>query len=48
MLLGAVELADGTSVTGFFCHAAATAGAPDITRFGGWRAYLARKEAVPA
>jgi allophanate hydrolase len=48
MLLGAVELADGSSVTGFFCHATATAGTPDITRFGGWRAYLARKEAVPA
>jgi allophanate hydrolase len=41
MLLGAVELADGTSVTGFFCHASATDGAPDISGFGGWRAYLA-------
>jgi len=45
MLLGAVELADGSSVTGFFCHTTATAGAPDISRFGGWRAYLAGAEA---
>jgi allophanate hydrolase len=41
MLLGAVELADGTSVTGFFCHALATEGSPDISSYGGWRAYLA-------
>jgi allophanate hydrolase len=40
MLLGAVELQDGSVVTGFFCHASAVEGAEDITRFGGWRAYL--------
>jgi allophanate hydrolase len=41
MLLGAVELADGSSVTGFFCHGSAAEGAPDISRFGGWLAYRA-------
>ena len=44
MLLGAVELADGSSVTGFFCQASAAEGAPDITSFGGWRAYLTGRE----
>ena len=39
--LGAVELADGRVVHGFVCEAHAVAGAVDITRHGGWRAYLA-------
>jgi allophanate hydrolase len=38
--LGRVELEDGSQVTGFLCEAAATAGAADISRHGGWRAYL--------
>lgn len=41
MTLGKVDLADGTSVTGFLCEAAALTDAPDITHHGGWRAYLA-------
>ena len=41
MALGRVRLADGESVTGFLCEPAALHGAPDITAFGGWRAYLA-------
>lgn len=40
--IGTVELADGTSVSGFICEPCAVKGATDITRFGGWRAYLAR------
>jgi allophanate hydrolase len=40
MALGKVDLADGTTVTGFLCEAVATEGTPDITAFGGWRAYL--------
>ena len=48
MLLGSVELADGSAVTGFFCHASAVEGAPDITRFGGWRAYLADRAELVA
>ncbi|MFE2538379.1 allophanate hydrolase [Streptomyces sp. NPDC059371] len=40
MTLGSVELADGTHVTGFLCEPDALKDAPDITRYGGWRAYL--------
>ncbi|MBQ0959885.1 allophanate hydrolase [Ideonella sp. 4Y11] len=40
--LGNVELADGRWVKGFICEGAALQGAPDISAFGGWRAYLAR------
>jgi len=39
--LGSVELADGRWVHGFICEPWALAGAPDISAFGGWRAYLA-------
>ncbi len=39
--IGTLDLADGTSVKGFLCEAAGTDGAEDITRFGGWRAYMA-------
>jgi allophanate hydrolase len=38
--LGKVQLADGTSVTGFICEGSAVVGAQDITHLGGWRAYL--------
>ena len=41
MALGKVRLADGREVTGFLVEPAAIAGARDITRFGGWRAFLA-------
>jgi allophanate hydrolase len=39
--LGSLELADGRRVHGFLCEAHALANAPDVSRFGGWRAYLA-------
>ncbi|WP_329114697.1 allophanate hydrolase [Streptomyces sp. NBC_01465] len=39
MAIGAVELADGTTVPGFLCEPAALEGAEDITSYGGWRAY---------
>jgi allophanate hydrolase len=39
--IGAVRLADGSSVKGFLVEAEAVAGGADISRFGGWRAYLA-------
>lgn len=39
--LGSIELADGRRVHGFLCEAHAVAGAPDVSAFGGWRAYLA-------
>ncbi|MFJ8868937.1 allophanate hydrolase [Streptomyces sp. NPDC102473] len=41
MAIGSVSLADGTSVPGFLCEPEATADARDITRYGGWRAYIA-------
>jgi allophanate hydrolase len=41
--IGTVTLADGSTVQGFVCEAAAAEGAEDITAFGGWRAYLASK-----
>ena len=39
--LGSIELADGRRVHGFLCEAHAVAAAPDVSAFGGWRAYLA-------
>jgi len=40
--IGRIVLADGTDVAGFICEPIALAdGAVDITRYGGWRAYLA-------
>ncbi|MFH9008177.1 allophanate hydrolase [Streptomyces afghaniensis] len=39
MTIGTVELADGRQVSGFLVEPYAVEGAPDITRFGGWRAY---------
>jgi allophanate hydrolase len=41
LCMGSVELADGRFVHGFLCEAHALADARDISRFGGWRAYLA-------
>ncbi|GBD50432.1 allophanate hydrolase [Methylopila sp. Yamaguchi] len=37
--VGTLRLGDGTSALGFLVEAAGAAGAPDITSFGGWRAY---------
>lgn len=42
MNLGRVELADGTWVVGFGCHAQAARSGQDITGYGGWLAWLAR------
>jgi allophanate hydrolase len=38
--LGSVELGDGSWVHGFLCETHALEDAPDISGFGGWRAYL--------
>jgi allophanate hydrolase len=38
--IGTLELIDGRRVQGFLCESWGTAGARDITAFGGWRAYL--------
>lgn len=42
--IGTLELEDGEQVQGFLVESYAVAGAPDITRFGGWRNYLKQKE----
>ncbi len=39
--IGTLRLSDGTRVKGFLCEAAGTEDAEDITRFGGWRDYMA-------
>jgi allophanate hydrolase len=39
--IGTIELADGTRVQSFVCEPLALEGAEDISRFGGWRAYIA-------
>jgi allophanate hydrolase len=40
LTLGRLQLDDGREVTAFLCENHATAGAPDISEHGGWRAYL--------
>jgi allophanate hydrolase len=42
--LGTVRLADGREVIGFLCEAHAITAARDITEFGGWRTWLARRD----
>ncbi len=41
LALGSLVLGDGRTVHGFLCEPHALHGAADISRFGGWRAYLA-------
>jgi allophanate hydrolase len=40
--IGTVTLEDGSAVRGFVCESHALAEAHEITRYGGWRAYLAQ------
>jgi allophanate hydrolase len=44
MLLGSLQLSDGTSAVGFACDAVAAAGGEDITAWGDW---LADRSAQP-
>jgi allophanate hydrolase len=46
MAIGRVGLDDGRDVLGFLCEPAAVRGAADITRFGGWLAWIGRRAAV--
>jgi allophanate hydrolase len=39
--IGKVRLDDGSQVSGFLCESLALVDAPEITGFGGWRAYVA-------
>ena len=43
--IGKVTLEDGSQVPGFLCEAHGVAGAREITAHGGWRAYMATREA---
>jgi allophanate hydrolase len=43
LAIGTVALEDGTSVCGFVAEPRAITGALDITGYGGWRAYLAKR-----
>jgi len=45
LCIGTLALSDGSKVQGFVCEAEATAGAQDISQFGGWRAYIASLQA---
>ena len=45
--IGTLELEDGALVQGFLCEPVATADAEDISRHGGWRAYLQTRIAAP-
>ncbi len=38
--IGTIRLSDGSAVKGFLVEAEAVKGAEDISRFGGWKAYL--------
>lgn len=42
--IGDVLLEGGASVKGFIGEAYAVADAPDISQYGGWRAYLAAQQ----
>jgi allophanate hydrolase len=42
--IGNVTLEDGSIVKGFICEPYGLAGAQEITRFGGWRPYVASKK----
>ena len=44
--IGNVQLRDGRSVKGFLVEATAIVGSQDISRFGGWRAYMAQRTAA--
>ena len=46
--IGTLTLADGSSVQGFVCEPIALDGAEDITHHGGWRRYIASRQAATA
>ncbi len=41
LVIGTLDLEDGTSVKGFLCEPYAISDAQDISEYGGWRNYLA-------
>jgi len=47
MVIGNVNLLDGSTVKGFLCEPAALEDSADITHLGGWRSYLAGTWSLP-
>jgi allophanate hydrolase len=47
LCIGSVTLDDGDAVRGFLCEPYALEGARDISDYGGWRAYLMRRDSQP-
>jgi allophanate hydrolase len=47
LAIGKIELEDGERVSGFLCETCGLEEAVDITRFGGWRSYLADSTITP-
>nr|WSW70206.1 allophanate hydrolase [Streptomyces sp. NBC_00995] len=48
MVLGRVDLSDGTTAVGFLCEPYAVEESKDITEYGGWRAYRATSLSSPS
>lgn len=46
LCIGTLELVSGRKVKGFLCEASGLQGAEEITRFGGWRPFMASKQAA--
>jgi allophanate hydrolase len=44
--IGTIELDDGTSAKGFLAESAGLAAATDISVYGGWRSYVARRNEI--
>ena len=43
LVIGTVQLADGTAPKGFLCESAALANAVDVSEYGGWRHYVSAR-----
>ena len=43
LVIGSIELSNGSFVKGFLCETSGINGAKDITNFGDWRLFLAQK-----
>ncbi|TDW25688.1 allophanate hydrolase [Rhizobium azibense] len=44
--IGKITLEDGSSISGFLCEAHAVIGAEEVTKLGGWRAYIRTKSSI--
>ncbi|MCW5695684.1 MAG: allophanate hydrolase [Bauldia sp.] len=47
LAIGTIQLSDGRQVKGFLAETEGVRGAPDISSFGGWRAYLDARSRQP-